>query len=122
MAFWRKTMLFSLGGCLYMGLELLWRRRTHGTMFLAGGLCFTLLGRIRRFRANPILKAGIGAGIITLVELGAGMLWNRDHRIWDYRDRPGNFRGQICPLFTLLWIPVSAAGMALHQRLTGMLP
>ena len=30
-------------------------------------------------------------------------------RLWDYRDRPGNFMGVICPLFTLIWASVGAA-------------
>jgi len=52
--------------------------------------------------------------MITAVELGVGLLVNRDYRVWDYRGLPMNYRGQICLPFSLLWIPVSALGMALH--------
>ena len=44
MKFWKQAMLFYLGGCAYMGLELLWRGRSHGSMFLLGGFCFLLIG------------------------------------------------------------------------------
>ena len=121
MKIWRKIWLFCLGGCLYMGLELAWRQRSHWSMFLAGGVCFTILGRIPR-KWPPALRAAAGAVAITLVELTAGLLFNRDHRVWDYRDQPGNLWGQICPLFTLLWIPVSLVGMGLYRRLERHLP
>ena len=50
-----------------------------------------------------------------------GLLVNRDHRIWDYRDRRGNILGQICPLFTALWIPVTVAAMGLYRGAEGLL-
>ena len=52
-----------------------------------------------------------------MVELAAGLLVNRQYRVWDYRDQWGNFCGQICPVFTVLWIPVAALGMALYEWL-----
>ena len=91
-----------------MGLELLWRGWTHSTMFFAGGTCFLLLGRLKD--APPVVKAVAGAGIITAVELAAGLLINRQYTVWDYRDVPLNFRGQICLPYSLLWIPVALAG------------
>ena len=43
--------------------------------------------------------------IITAVELLAGLLCNRllQMRVWDYSNRRGNFKGQICPLYSFLW-------------------
>lgn len=119
MKFWKQAILFYLGGCAYMGLELLWRGRTHGSMFAAGGTCFLLIGHLNRVRPRlPLpLRAVAGAGIVTVVELGAGLLCNRNFEVWDYRDRAGNFLGQICPIFTVLWIPVSLAALLLHNFL-----
>ena len=45
------------------------------------------------------------------------MLVNQHYQIWDYRGRPGNFLGQICPAFTLLWIPVALMAMGLYRWL-----
>ncbi|MDY3225889.1 MAG: hypothetical protein SOW84_08505 [Candidatus Faecousia sp.] len=106
--------LFGVGGSAYVGLELLYRGRSHISMFGAGGVCFLLMGRLRRRRLPSAVKVGVGAGTITAVELATGLLFNRDYRVWDYRGQPGNFLGQICPMFTVLWIPMSAAAMALY--------
>ena len=100
-----------------MALELLYRRRSHISMFFAGGSSFLLLGRIRKMRLPLWSKALLGSGAITMVELLTGLLWNRDHRVWDYRDLPGNYRGQVCLLFSGVWIPLSLLGMALHRSL-----
>lgn len=106
--------LFCVGGSAYVGLELLYRGRSHISMFGAGGLCFLLLGRLRRVSMPTPAKIGAGAGTITAVELATGLLVNRDFRVWDYRGQPGNLLGQICPMFMALWIPISAAGMGLY--------
>ena len=105
---------FCLGGGAYVGLELLYRGRSHISMFGAGGVCFLLLGALRRRNLPGPAKIGAGAGAITTVELITGLLANRDFAVWDYRAQPGNFLGQICPAFMALWIPLSAAGMALY--------
>lgn len=117
MGFLRKVSLFTLGGAAYVGLELLWRGRSHGSMFLAGGTCFLLLGALSK--ASPRLALPVqglaGAGIITAVELIAGLLVNRGYHVWDYRQMPLNFMGQICLPYYLLWIPVSLGAMKLYE-------
>ena len=50
MKIWKQAVLFYLGGCAYMGLELLWRGRSHGSMFVAGGTCFLLIGHLNHVR------------------------------------------------------------------------
>ena len=119
MKIWKQAILFYLGGSAYMALELLWRGRTHGSMFVAGGTCFLLIGHLNRVNPRlPLpLRAVAGAGIVTMVELGIGLLFNRSYEVWDYRSQPGNFIGQICPMFTVLWIPVSLFALVLHTVL-----
>ena len=114
MKFLRFLGIFTLGGGVYVGLELLWRRRSHVSMFAAGGICFLLLGKLRKAALPKAVKPLAGAAIITLVELITGLLVNRDYHVWDYRSVPGNYKGQICPAFSLLWIPVSVLGMKLY--------
>ena len=67
----RKTILFLTGGCGYVGVEYLWRGWSHGSMFLAGGSCFLLLGAAsKRLRhRSPVVRAIAGSTIITAVEL-----------------------------------------------------
>ena len=86
-------------------------------MFLAGGSCFLLLGRVEKTdpRLHPLLRALLGATVITSVELLIGMLANGEFRIWDYRDMPLNFHGQICLPFFVLWMPLSLGAMKLYR-------
>jgi len=118
----RNMGLFVLGGGSYVGLELLWRRRSHVSMFTAGGICFLLLGKLREMRLPDPVKPMAGAGMITLVELVTGLLVNRDFHVWDYRELPLNYRGQICLPFSLLWIPVSTLGMGIYSLAERLYP
>lgn len=115
---WKLCFLFYLGGMCYGGLELLWRGFTHWSMFVLGGICFVLVGNLKRLRPGKRLPARLteAALLITLLELGCGLLVNRSYRVWDYRNMPLNVFGQICLPFTLLWIPVSFVAMVLYDR------
>ena len=46
--FAKNIILGLIGGALYMGIELLWRGRTHWTMGLVGGRCFVLIGGLNK--------------------------------------------------------------------------
>ena len=109
---------FLIGGTGYVTLEFLWRGRSHSSMFLAGGTCFLLLGKLDKLRLRLPLRGLLGAGLITAIELLTGLLFNRDYRVWDYRRLPANLRGQICLRFSMLWIPVSLGAMGLYRRLS----
>ena len=117
MKVWKYFVRFYVGGSAYLFLELLFRGRSYGSMFLAGGICFLLIGHLNRVtpRLPVIAQAVAGAGIITMVELAAGMVVNREYAVWDYRGLPLNFMGQICPQFSLLWIPVALAAVWIYD-------
>ena len=121
MKYVKNPLLFCAGGTVYMLLEILWRGWSHGSMFLAGGTCFLLLGKIGAMRLHTVVKGLLGAGVITGVELLAGLIFNRRYQVWDYRSMPFSFLGQICLPFTLLWIPVALAGMVFYRLLDGRL-
>ena len=76
-----------------------------------------LVGNLKRLRPGKKLPARVteAALIITLLELGCGLLVNRSYRVWDYRNMPLNVFGQICLPCTLLWIPVSFVAMLLYD-------
>ena len=119
MKFLRKAALFCLGGMAYVGLELLWRGRSHYSMFLAGGASLLLIGQLNRTQPRLALplRALTGAGIITMVELAAGLLFNRDYAVWDYRSLPGNWLGQICPRYFLLWLVLATLVLLIYDPL-----
>ena len=98
---------FCLGAICYPGLEILWRRRSHWTMSLTGGLCAGLVVCLnKKLRKQKLLsKCALDALSITSVEFIAGLILNKKLQlnIWDYSRQPLNIMGQICPLYTLLW-------------------
>lgn len=104
--------LLLTGGGLYVLVELIWRGRSHWTMFLLGGVCFISLGLINELIPwdMPIWQQIlIGSCIITLLEFLTGCIVNLwlGWDVWDYSTMPGNILGQICPQFFLLWLPVA---------------
>ena len=117
MKIWKFAVRFYTGGAAYLILELLFRGRSAASMFFAGGVCFLLIGHLGAVRPRlPLpLRAVAGAGIVTMVELAAGMLVNRSYAVWDYRHLPLNFMGQICAYFSALWIPVSLLAIGLYS-------
>ena len=114
----KESILFCVGGSSYYVLELLWRGRSHITMFVLGGLCFLLMGHLGQ--AEPKLwlpwRMVLGAVICISGELLFGLLFNRGYEIWDYRQLPLNWGGQICLLYTLLWLLLSVVAMWLYDR------
>jgi len=112
--------LADMGGVLYVLIELTWRGWSHWTMFILGGICFIYLGLINEILSwnTPLWQQIlIGTAGITALEFLTGCIvnlwlgWN----IWDYSDMPCNILGQICPQYTLLWVPVSLAGIVLDD-------
>ena len=122
MKMWKNSLLFYLGGMLYCGLELLWRGRTHGSMFLLGGACFLMLGKVGALRLNIVSRAVLGGVLITMGELAVGLLVNRRFQVWDYRSMPLNFQGQICPMYTLLWVLLSPVAFFAYRQMAKKLP
>ena len=118
MSIFRNAILFCIGGGSYTALELAWRRRSHISMFCLGGACFLAIGQFNRRhpRLNPAAKMAAGSALCTAGELATGLALNRDYRIWDYRNLPLNFLGQICLPFSIAWMPVSGlAGWIYNQ-------
>lgn len=118
----KYLVLFDTGGLLYIGIELLWRGRSHWTMFFLGGLCFVVLGLINEILPweMPLWQQVIsGACIITALEFLTGCVVNLwlGWDVWDYSSLWGNILGQICPQYALLWLPVSLAGIVLDDWL-----
>lgn len=118
----RPLVLWGIGGLLYVLCELVFRGRSHWTMFIVGGLCFWLIGLINEVIPweMPIWQQCIiGSVIITAVEFAAGCIINigLGWQVWDYSGLPFNILGQICLPFTVLWSFLAAAGIILDDYL-----
>ena len=110
------------GGAVYWCIEMAWRGFSHWSMFILGGICFVLIGGINNYlpwKLGIVWQAVIGAVIITILELPAGLILNvwLDLGIWCYADLPFNIMGQISLPFTLIWIPLAAVGVFLDDFL-----
>ena len=104
-----------LGGAGYVLIELLWRRRSHISMFIAGGSCFLLLFWLNGSGLPFIVQCVIAGLGITVVEFIVGCivnLWLRLN-VWDYSRRKYNVYGQVCLMFTVLWMVLSFAVLSI---------
>lgn len=120
----RESLIAALGGGAYVLVELLWRGRSHISMFFLGGLCFWLIGCLNRRQTVPVVvQACMGAVLVTALELLTGLIVNcwLGLGVWDYSGLPLNFQGQICLYYFVLWIPLSAAAVFLEDGLRWLL-
>lgn len=104
--------LFMFGGCLYVMTELAYRKRSHYSMFISGGLGLYLIDLLcnccNRIKKKSIIIRGIiGSFVITSIELTAGIVFNKKYTVWDYRKVPCNFKGQICLPYSCAWYMLS---------------
>lgn len=118
----KYLVLLLIGGMIYVLIELLFRGRSHFTMFILGGVCFVSVGLINEVLPwnTPFqLQMLLGGSMITVLEFISGCILNLYFGlgIWDYSDQPGNILGQICPLFSLLWVFLSGLAIVLDDYL-----
>lgn len=122
--FIRRTMIFFIGAFGYYNIEVLYRGYSHWTMFLAGGLAFLCLYILfnTSFSLPYWACCCIGALIITAIEFSVGIVVNRwlGWHIWDYSKLPCNILGQVCLLFSIIWlilcIPIGFLTRLLHEK------
>ncbi len=114
--------VFAMGAVGYASMELLFRKHTHWTMLIAGGVCFCLIYLISNYeRLTKPEKWVVGAIAITAVEFLIGGIVNLTlgWRVWSYAKYPMHLLGQVCPAFSLLWfflcIPACEACIILKQ-------
>ncbi len=111
--------LFILGGILYILIELCWRKRTHWSMFVVGGACFRLIGKIFSGLSCRCLalRCTVSAIAVTIVEFFSGYIFNirLKMRVWDYANMPLNIKGQVCLLYSFFWALLSIPAGLLHS-------
>lgn len=115
--------IFCIGSVFGWFIELFFRRFVHGKWvnpgFLVGpylpiyGFGLSIMTFLHVFLGNydlnPIITILIMGLCMTLLELIGGLIFLKAGvRLWDYRDRKFNFKGVICPTFTIIWTLVGA--------------
>ena len=123
--FFLDGFLFFIGSTFGWVLELIYRRFIHGKWVNPGflvGPCLPIYGSglcVLTFIYNCaidfkfynslliILFMGI---MMTFIELIGGLVFLKlgDIKLWDYSNEWGNYKGIICPMFSLIWTFLSA--------------
>lgn len=106
--------VFLIGAFFYPLLETAFRGYSHVSMVIAGGICFSLVYKCSCQSELPVfLRPLLSALSITAVELITGLIVNRwlDLGVWDYSAQPFQFMGQICLIFSFLWLLLSAVAL-----------
>lgn len=107
----RLVFFYCFAGGLYMTLELIYRQFTDYTMFYLAGFIGLLLLGINEwldYNTDFLLQVFICGSWALLAELVCGLIFNSDFHIWDYRELPFNFMGQIQLYFAVIWYVLSA--------------
>lgn len=115
--------LFFIGCTFGWVLELFYRRLAHGYWvnpgFLVGpylpiygfGLCTLTVIYLTFYEMHlpSILVIILMGAAMTLIELIGGLSFvNKPVKLWDYSNNWENYKGIICPLFSLIWTFISA--------------
>lgn len=107
----KLIIVFCFGGFIYGAIEIAFRGFTHWSMFLAGGLIFSVLYKLFGYigKGHIVLKCTLGCVIITTVEFltGVGVNMILKLNVWDYSDKVFNLFGQICLAFSIGWFFIS---------------
>lgn len=113
--------LFITGGILYVIIELLWRQKSHISMFFAGGTCLALIDKVCNHlicRKKTWVKCLVGSGIITLVEFITGVVVNLQLKlnVWDYSMTRFNLLGANLPPVFFFLVLFNPAGHACGEK------
>lgn len=108
----RVLIMFIVGFCAYISIEVLYRGYSYPLMGTMGGLVFILIDRINEKYSWDMelpYQAFIGGIYATITELIYGLItrFGMDIQMWDYSERAFNFMGIICPLYAFYWMLLS---------------
>ena len=111
----RNTILFIVIGILYCSIELLFRNRTHWSMFILSGFCGICFidtpNNIYSFDLDYTIQVLISTILCTLSEGICGLIVNiwLKLNVWDYSTLWGTFFfGQCNIFFVIVWFVLIA--------------
>lgn len=110
---YKNVILFTVGFCLYITMEVLFRGYSFPLMGVCAGLVVVLLDKINDYISwdiDILVQSILGMLMVTIMELIIGTIFldtNLLPVMWDYSNLPLNFRGIICIPFMALWMILS---------------
>lgn len=102
----RIIFFYCFAGGLYMTMELIYRQYTDYHMFYLAGIIGILILSINEwlsYDTDFLLQVFICGTCALIGEFLCGVIFNADYQIWDYRNLPFNFMGQIQLYFAIIW-------------------
>lgn len=114
-------LIWMIGGCTYYMIEILYRGRSHDSMFILGGICLVIIGLLNELPCTKKwyfeTQVIVGDVVVLCLEFITGCIVNigLGLEVWNYADQPGNILGQVCPLFAIIWLPIIAVAILLDD-------
>lgn len=112
--FVKKLVLFLIGYCAYITIEVTYRGESYPLMGIVGGICVLLIDKLNdeiSWEMDLIFQCIIFSLIVTSFELIIGEIAKQTFLLpimWDYSNLPLNFDGVICLPFSIIWIVMGA--------------
>ena len=119
----KNVILFIVGFCLYITIEVIYRNYSYWQMGCCGGLAIVILDKINSkisWKTDILLQGLCGSLLITIMELIIGEIALRSSVIpimWDYSSMPLNFDGVICLPFSAIWLILSIGAVFLADAI-----
>lgn len=110
---YKNIILFTVGFCLYITIEVLFRGYSFPLMGVCAGLVIVLLDKINDYISwdiDILIQSALGMFMVTIMELIIGTIFQNTSLLpvmWDYSNLPLNFNGIICIPFMVLWMVLS---------------
>lgn len=107
-----NIVLFAVGFCAYITMEVIFRGYSFPLMGICGGLAMVIIDKINNkisWNIDLLIQGILGAILITLFEFIIGELYLSGilPQMWDYSNVAMNYKGIICLPFSCLWIVIS---------------
>lgn len=119
----KSILLFLVGYCTYISIEVTYRNISYPIMGICGGLAIILLDKINdniSWNVDLCLQGLCGSALITFFELIIGEIALNTSLLpvmWDYSNVPLNFDGVICLPFSIVWFFLSILAIFLADAI-----
>lgn len=119
----KSILLFLVGYCTYISIEVTYRNISYPIMGICGGLAILLLDKINdniSWNVDLCLQGLCGSALITFFELIIGEIALHTSLLpvmWDYSNVPLNFDGVICLPFSIVWFFLSILAIFLADAI-----
>jgi uncharacterized membrane protein len=118
----KNVILFMVGFCSYVTIEVLFRGFSYPMMGVCGGFAIVILDKINdriSWNIDLVIQGIIGMLVVTGMELVIGLSWEYlpIPVMWDYSNIPLNYRGIICVPFMIIWFFLSLVAIFLADAI-----